>query len=430
MINQVCYRGLDQPESWTLSAYQKLGGYQVWQAILAGNVAASELLDNIKASSLRGRGGAGFLTGIKLGFMQRDAEGQKYLVCNSDEGEPGTCKDGLILRENPHQLLEGMLIAAWLIGADTIYNYMRGEFIEQYDRMSQAVHEATLAGLMGQGAKSNVGMIDCHQILGAGSYIVGEETAMLESLEGKRAYPRFKPPFPAQKGLYGCPTTVSNTETLASIPVIAAEGGSAFSQRAKTEGGVKIFCISGHVKKPCVIEVPLGLTFEDLLNYAGGMRSSAKVKAVIPGGSSMKVLTAAEVKGLRFDYESLAKAGSALGTGALIVMDEHTCMVDALTNIMHFYDEESCGQCTPCREGSGWVYRSLKKIQNGEYVDLDQLLEVNRMIEGRTICAFGEAFTWPVTSFITKFRDEFEYYMEHGRSKVATAENGMMWGNS
>ncbi|MGC6404284.1 MAG: NADH-quinone oxidoreductase subunit NuoF [Candidatus Comchoanobacterales bacterium] len=428
MINQVCYRGIDQPEPWTLASYQKLGGYQVWQKILSGQLNHDDCLEQVKTSQLRGRGGAGFLTGIKLGFMQRSKPGQKYLVCNSDEGEPGTCKDGLILQDNPHQVLEGMLIAAWLIGADVIYNYMRGEFLIQYERMEAAVREATEAGFLGQKGQSNGSQFICHQILGAGAYIVGEETAMLESLEGKRAYPRFKPPFPAQHGLYGCPTTVSNTETLASLPVILATSGQAFSSQAKTEGGTKIFCLSGHVKTPCVVEVPLGLTFEALLNYAGGMRSDAKVKAVIPGGSSMKVLTGEEVKGLVFDYDSLQKAGSALGTGAIIVMDEHTCMVDALLNIMHFYDEESCGQCTPCREGSGWVYRSLKQIKAGKYVDLDALIKINQQVEGRTICAFGEAFTWPVTSFITKFRSEFEYFMKHGTSQVKTAHLGMSWG--
>lgn len=417
----VCLQTLDQAEPWSLAAYQAKGGWQIWPRVIKGELSRAEIIEQLKISGLRGRGGAGFPTGLKLSFVDAESPGQKYLVCNSDEGEPGTCKDREILRMNPHQLLEGMAIAAYVMGATVGYNYLRGEFAEPFERCEQALAEAIDAGFLGENIQGGGVDMLLHNVLGAGAYIVGEETAMLESLEGKRAMPRFKPPFPAQAGLYGKPTTVNNTETLASIPLILAKGGQWFADLGcKNSGGTKLFSVSGHVAKPGVYEIPLGMPFKDLLAQAGGMREGRQLKAVIPGGTSMRVMPADVVMAANCDYDGLTEAGSAVGSGGMIVMDDTTCMVDTLACMMHFYQHESCGQCTPCREGSGWVYRILKKIlnQQAELADIDRLFDVAKNIEGRTICAFGEAISWPVTSFVEHFRDEFEYFIEHGQSMV------------
>ena len=425
MSNQICFltREFDQP--WTLESYLKVGGYQAWERILKDKVAPEDVIQEVKTANLRGRGGAGFPAGVKWSFMPRNAPGQKYLVCNSDESEPGTCKDRDILRFNPHALVEGMAIAAYSMGATVGYNYMRGEFMDEpYQRFCQAVREAYDKGWLGKDILGSGVDFDLHPTLGAGAYICGEETALLESLEGKKGQPRFKPPFPASFGLYGRPTTINNTETLASVPVILRQGGQWFADLGvQGSGGEKLFSVSGHVERPGNFEVPLGTPFKDLLAMAGGVWQGRELKAVIPGGSSVPVVPGDVMLGLNMDYDSISKGGSMLGSGAVIVMDETTDMVKALQRISRFYFAESCGQCTPCREGTGWLYRVLTRIVEGRGrpEDLERLDEVAAKIEGRTICALGDAAAMPVRSFVKHFRHEFQYYIEHGRSAVAAA---------
>ena len=423
MANEVCFRNLHLPEPWSLTTYLGTGGYAAWKKILAEKTAPDEIISQVKKSALRGRGGAGFPTGLKWSFMSRGMPGQKYIVCNSDESEPGTFKDRDIMRYNPHQVIEGMAIAGYTIGATVGYNYMRGEFWEPYERMEQAVREAREAGLLGGNILGSGVDFDMNNHLGAGAYICGEETGLLESLEGKKGFPRFKPPFPASYGLYGRPTIVNNTETLASVPLIMTHGGEWFLKLGKpNNGGPKIFSVSGHVNKPGNYEVPMGTPFAKLLEIAGGVRNGHKLKAVIPGGSSVPVLPAEIIMNTDMDYDSLSKAGSMLGAGSVIVMDDSTCMVNALARIAHFYYEESCGQCTPCREGTGWLSRVIHRIEHGEgrEQDLDLLVDMANKIEGRTICALGDAAAMPVVSFIKHFRAEFEYHIEHGHCMVGT----------
>ena len=425
-INNVCLRTMGLPNSHSLATYESLGGYQVWRDIVKNKPDPMEIISEMKASGLRGRGGAGFLTGLKWSFMPQKEKQKKYLICNSDEGEPGTCKDTLILLHNPHQLIEGMAITAYVLGIEDSYNYLRGEYMLQYDRCEQALQEAEAAGLIGENILSSGINFKMFNILGAGSYIVGEETAMIESLEGKRAMPRFKPPFPANFGLYGMPTTVNNTETLASVPLILERGAEWFkSIGTEKSGGTKIFCISGHVKKPGTFEVPLGTPFKKLLDLCGGMRENRSCKAVIPGGSSMKIIPGEQMLKVNMDYESIADLGSGLGSGGVIVMDETTCMVAALANILHFYEDESCGQCTPCREGTGWVTKIVTDILHGKGTpgDLEKLVSIASNVEGRTICAFGEAFSWPILSFIEHFKHEFDYFISHGHSMVTGSKS-------
>ncbi|MEZ5479188.1 MAG: NADH-quinone oxidoreductase subunit NuoF [Thiolinea sp.] len=427
MTNQVCFITRQfGDQSHTLENYLKVGGYQAWRQILEEKTSTEDIIDELKESGLRGRGGAGFPTGLKWSFMPAQMPGQKYIVCNSDESEPGTCKDRDILRYNPHALVEGMAIAGYAIGASVGYNYMRGEFMDEpFLRFEQAVREAYEAGYLGKDILGSGVDFDLHGTLGAGAYICGEETALLESLEGKKGQPRFKPPFPASFGLYGRPTTINNTETLSSIPVIMRNGGEWFaSLGVKNAGGEKLFSISGHVNKPGNYEIPLGTPFSELLELAGGVRNGHRLKAVIPGGSSVPVLPGEAMMELTMDYDTIMKAGSFLGSGAVIVMDETTDMVKVLQRISRFYFSESCGQCTPCREGTGWLYRMLTRIVNGQGrpEDIERLETVAHKIEGRTICALGEASAMPVWSFIRHFRAEFEHYIEHGRSLVqATA---------
>ncbi|HEY8554092.1 MAG TPA: NADH-quinone oxidoreductase subunit NuoF [Burkholderiales bacterium] len=405
---------LEKP--WTLASYRSVGGYEMWEKVLRERPDPTSIVEEIKAAALRGRGGAGFPTGVKWSFMNPKAPGQKYLVCNSDEGEPGTFKDRDILRFNPHAVIEGMAIAGYAMGATVGYNYMRGEFIEPYNRFEAALKEAYAEGLLGKNIRGSGIDFDLYSLLGAGAYICGEETALLESIEGKRGLPRYKPPFPAHFGLFGRPTTINNTETLASVPYILRHGARHFLELGKpNNGGMKIFSVSGHVNRPGNYEVPLGTPFAELLKLAGGVRNGHRVKAVIPGGSSAKVLPGRIMMELAMDYDSIAKAGSMLGSGAVIVMDETTCMVRALQRISHFYYEESCGQCTPCREGTGWLARVIDRIEagRGRPEDLDLLDDVASRIEGRTICAFGEAAAWPVRSFVQHFREEFQYHVDH-----------------
>ena len=421
MANEVCFRTLHLDKPWTLENYYSVGGYEVLKKILKEKTSPDDLIEELKTSALRGRGGAGFPTGLKWSFMPRNAPTQKYIICNSDEGEPGTCKDRDILRYNPHQLIEGMLIAGYCIGASAGYNYIRGEFWEPYERFEAALEEARAAGLLGENILGSDFSFELHAHLGAGAYICGEETALLESIEGKKGQPRFKPPFPAGFGLYGKPTTINNTETLASVPVILQNGGKWFLELGRpNNGGVKLFCVSGHVNKPGNFEVPLGTSFADLLEMAGGVRNGHQLKAVIPGGSSVPVMPAEIMMQTDMDYDSLAKAGTMLGAGSVIVMDETTCMVNTLARLSHFYYEESCGQCTPCREGTGWLARVLHRIEHGQGrpEDLDLLDNVADRISGRTICALGDAAAMPVKSFLKHFREEFEYHIEHGKCMV------------
>jgi NADH-quinone oxidoreductase subunit F len=421
-INQVCYRTLTLENPQSLKTYKSIGGYKVLEKILKNKTPAQEIISELKLSNLRGRGGAGFPTGLKWSFLNPNTPGQKYVVCNSDEGEPGTCKDRDIMRYNPHQLIEGMIIAGYVMGATVGYNYIRGEFYEPYDAVEKAIEEAYEAGYLGKNILNSGVDFDLYQHSGAGAYICGEETALLNSIEGKKGMPRFKPPFPANFGLYGRPTTVNNTETFASVPLILEKGGQWFLDLGKpNNGGTKCFCISGHVQKPLNVEVPLGTPFKTLLEMAGGLLPGRQLKAVIPGGTSMPVVPGDVMMKLDMDYDSLQGVGSGLGSGAVIVMDDSTCMVDALCRIAEFYDHESCGQCTPCREGTGWMVKLLHRILAGEgqMSDLTQLVNVANNIEGRTICAFGEAAAWPVQSFVKHFYHEFEHFIIHKRSIVA-----------
>ena len=402
-------QGLDMP--WTLASYRERGGYEAWEEVLRKQTPREEIIEIIKSSGLRGRGGAGFPTGLKLSFMPRDAAGQKYIVCNSDESEPGTFKDRDLLRFNPHQVIEGMALAGYAIGATVGFNYIRGEYHEPWQRFESALDEAREAGLLGNDLLGSGIEFELHSQRGAGAYICGEETALLESLEGKKGQPRFKPPFPAQVGAFGRPTTINNTETLASIPPIIRNGPDWFAKiGVENSGGTKIYSVSGHVNRPGNYEVPMGIPFRDLLTLAGGMQDGRTLKAVIPGGSSVPVVPADAIMECTMDYEGLTNVGSALGAGSVIVMDETTCMVEVLERISYFYFAESCGQCTPCREGTGWLYRIIKRIRSGEgtYQDLDRLKSVADRIEGRTICALGDAAAWPVQSFLKHFRHEFE----------------------
>ena len=416
--NEMCFATLEHPEPWSLKAYESVGGYRVWKQILAKPPPRRDLVEQIKSSGLRGRGGAGFPTGVKWGFMP-DCD-ESYLVCNADESEPGTCKDRDILRFNPHALIEGMAIACYAIGAKAGYAYLREEFgDEPYRRFREALREAYGSGMLGPNLEGNGVTVYLHDTLGAGAYICGEETALLESLEGKKGFPRFKPPFPANYGLWGRPTTVNNVETLALVPGILRQDDG-WQVGTEKSPGTKCFSVSGHVSRPGNHELPLGIPFADLLELCGGVWKNRELKAVIPGGSSVPVLPAGIMMETDMDFESVAEAGSLLGSGAVIVMDETTDMVRMLQRISRFYFQESCGQCTPCREGTGWLYRVLTRIVEGrgEEQDLEILEKVPGRIEGHTICALGDAAAWPVQSFLHHFRDEFEYYIRHGKSPV------------
>ena len=420
-MNEVCFKNLDKKNPASFATYESTGGYKVWRKILNGELTPEDILAELKTSGLRGRGGAGFPTGLKWSFMPRNQEGQKYVVCNSDEGEPGTCHDRDILRYNPHSVIEGMAIAGFVMNATVGYNYIRGEFMEPYYRFEEALKDAYDAGLLGKSIQGSTVSFDLYTHLGAGAYICGEETALLESLEGKKGQPRFKPPFPANVGLYGKPTTINNTETFANVPEILTRGGQWFADLGvENSGGTKCFSVTGNVKNPANFEVPMGTPFSKLLELAGGLKEGRTLKAVIPGGSSTPLLSADTAMNMTMDYDSIANAGSMLGAGSVIIMDDTTCMVKTLTRLAHFYYDESCGQCTPCREGTGWLYRVLQRILdgNGKNEDLDLLVSVGEKISGNTICALGDAAATPVESFIRHFRHEFEYYIKHGRSIV------------
>ena len=417
-LDQVCLRTRELNNPAALKTYEDLGGYQQLKRVLSGKIAAADVIAALKASGLRGRGGAGFPTGLKWSFVSRDIPGQKYIICNADESEPGTCKDREIIRLNPHQMIEGMAIACYVLQASVGYVYFRGEFYDFFNICEAALKEAYDAGYLGKNVFKSGVDIDLYNARSGGAYICGEETALMNALEGKRGNPRFKPPFPASFGLYGRPTTINNVETFASVPLILEKEPAWFaSMGVEKSGGTKIFSVSGHVNKPGNYEVPLGMPFPELLELAGGMLNGAKLKAVIPGGSSAPVLPADIIMKTNMDFEALAQAGSMLGSGGVIVMDQSTSMVKVLQRISRFYMHESCGQCTPCREGTGWVYRLIEKIAEGKGTlhDLDLLGKVAKNIEGRTICAFGEAAAWPVAGMLKHFYHEFADYVKHNR---------------
>ncbi|WP_174875932.1 NADH-quinone oxidoreductase subunit NuoF [Vogesella oryzae] len=422
-VKGVIFEGVDTtaPDCWHIDAYMARGGYQALKKILDNKMPQEDVIAEVKNSGLRGRGGAGFPTGLKWSFMPRSFPGDKYVVCNTDEGEPGTFKDRDILLYNPHALIEGMIIAGYAMGCKAGYNYIHGEIFEAYELFEAALDEARKAGFLGQNILGTDFSFDLFAHHGYGAYICGEETALLESLEGKKGQPRFKPPFPASFGLYGKPTTINNTESFASVPFIIRDGGQKFLEAGKpNNGGTKLFSISGHVNRPGNYEIPLGTPFATLLEMAGGMKDGKKLKAVIPGGSSAPVLPGEVMMELTMDYDSIAKAGSMLGSGAVIVMNEDVCMVKALERLAYFYHEESCGQCTPCREGTGWLYKVIHRIANGEgrEGDLELLESVGNNMAGRTICALADAAVFPVRSFTKHFRHEFEHLIEHKKSLV------------
>ena len=410
--------------NWGLKDYEARGGYQALRKILGKTEGGStenlvgmtpdQVIAEVKAGGLRGRGGAGFPTGLKWSFMPRQFPGQKYLVCNSDEGEPGTCKDRDIMQYNPHSVIEGMAIAAYAMGISVGYNYIHGEIFATYLRFEEALEEARAAGLLGDSILGSSFSFQLHASHGFGAYICGEETALLESLEGKKGQPRFKPPFPASFGLYGKPTTINNTETFAAVPWIIRNSGQAYLECGKpNNGGTKIYSVSGDVEWPGNYEVPMGTSFATLLELAGGVKGAAQgrtLKAVIPGGSSSPVLPASIMMDCTMDYDSIAKACSMLGSGAVIVMDDTRCMVASLKRLSYFYMHESCGQCTPCREGTGWLWRVVDRIHagHGKSTDMDLLNSVADNIQGRTICALGDASAMPVRAMIKHFRSEFE----------------------
>jgi NADH-quinone oxidoreductase subunit F len=422
-LNPQIMAGLDG-KNWRLKDYEARGGYQAIRKILAAGDAGmtpDQVVAEVKTSGLRGRGGAGFPTGLKWSFMPRQFPGQKYLVCNSDEGEPGTCKDRDILAFNPHIVIEGMIIAAYAMGISVGYNYIHGEIFEIYERFEEALEEARAAGYLGDNILGSSYSFQLHGFHGFGAYICGEETALLESLEGKKGQPRFKPPFPASFGIYGKPTTINNTETFAAVPWIIRNGGDAYLACGKpNNGGTKIYSVVGDVNKPGNYEIPMGTPFSTLLELAGGVRTGRKLKAVIPGGSSAPVLPASIMMELTMDYDSIAKAGSMLGSGAVIVMDDSRCMVESLLRLSYFYQHESCGQCTPCREGTGWLWRMVDRIEHGhgKMEDIELLNSVADNIQGRTICALGDAAAMPVRAMIKHFRSEFVHHVEHKTCQV------------
>jgi len=419
--HQVVYTTLHFDKPWSYENYLKTGGYSALRRIIEEKIPPADVVEMVKQSGLRGRGGAGFPTGLKWSFMPK-GDMQKYILCNSDESEPGTAKDRDILRFNPHAVIEGMAIACYATGSTVAYNYLRGEFHhEPFEHLEEATAEAYANGWLGKNLLGSGIDIDIYNALGAGAYICGEETALMESLEGKKGQPRYKPPFPANFGLYGKPSTINNTETYASVPAIIRNGPEWFQGLSLTKnGGPKIFSVSGCVQKGGNFEVPLGTTFDELLEMAGGLKPGRTLKGAVPGGVSMPVLKADELKGLQMDYDTLRALGTGLGSGAIVVLDDSVCCVKFACRISQFFHKESCGQCTPCREGTGWMHRVLERIVAGKATmeDLHQLKTVAGQIEGHTICAFGEAAAWPIQGFLRQFWDEFEYYIVNGHSMV------------
>ena len=398
-------------ETYTLKGAQKRGDWNNTKSLIKKG--RDWIIDEMKKSELRGRGGAGFPTGLKWSFMPKDPALNNYLVVNADESEPGTCKDRDMIRNEPHKLIEGCLLASFAMNAHTCYIYIRGEYFNEAVVLQNAIDEAYEAGLVGKNAAKSGWDFDIYLHRGAGAYICGEETALLESLEGKKGFPRLKPPFPANKGLYGAPTTVNNVETIAVVPTILRRGGDWFSSFGrKKHTGTKVFCISGHVNNPCNIEEEMGIPLRELIEkHAGGVIGGwDNLKAVIPGGSSVPLIPKDICDGVLMDFDSLTEVKSGLGTAAVIVMDKSTDLVKAISKLSHFYKHESCGQCTPCREGTGWLWRMMEKIGEGNATssDIDKLLDVTKQIEGHTICALGDAAAWPIQGLFRHFREEIE----------------------
>ncbi len=404
-----------EPNSFTLDFYLQHEGYDGLRKALA--MKPEEVIDLVKASGLRGRGGAGFPTGMKWQFVDKKSPNPKYIACNADESEPGTFKDHLLMERNPHLLIEGCAIGCYAIGAKIAYIYIRGEFFHVQQVLERAIDEAYARGFLGKNVLGSGFDCDVYVHRGAGAYEAGEETALLESLEGKRAQPRNKPPFPAVVGLYGCPTAVNNVETLANVPIILMKGAEWYSKLGpEKNGGPKLFCISGHVKRPGVYEAPMTVTLGELINErAGGVRDGRTLKAVIPGGSSVPILLPTQLD-TQASFDGVQKAGSLLGSAGIIVLDDTTCMVWLAENLLHFYRHESCGKCTPCREGTDWLYKILRKIERGagQMSDLDLLTSVANNIAGKTLCAFGDAAVTPVLTTLKHFRHEYEAHIKEG----------------
>ena len=402
----------------SLGDYERAGGYQALRKVL-GTLAPAELTEMVKKSGLRGRGGAGFPTGVKWSFIPKDHPGPRYLVCNADESEPGTFKDRQLMERDPHQMIEGMILAAYAIGVRTAYIYIRGEFVLGAKVLERALADAYRAAYLGANILGKGFALDIYLHRGAGAYICGEETALLESLEGKRGLPRVKPPFPATHGLFQKPTVVNNVETLANLPHIVNRGPEWFASTGNPPKGTgtRVFCLSGHVKRPGNYEVPMGITFREMIfELAGGMRGDKPLKAFIPGGASAAFFTPQHLD-VKMDFESVAQAGSMLGSGGVTVMEEGTCMVWAAENLLHFFNHESCGKCTPCREGSAWLLQILRRIDHGKgkMEDLDTLARLCPNIAGRTVCAFGDAEIAPILSTLQYFREEYEAHIREQR---------------
>ncbi|HKW31878.1 MAG TPA: NADH-quinone oxidoreductase subunit NuoF [Candidatus Acidoferrum sp.] len=409
-------------DSHKLDVYVMQGGYKALEKALK-EMTPESIIEEVKKSNLRGRGGAGFPTGMKWSFVPKDSPKEKYVICNADESEPGTCKDRPLMEMDPHQLIEGMVIAGRAINSHQGFIYIRGEYRYVLDIADAAIAEAYTAGYLGKNILGTGFDFDLLIHTGAGAYECGEESALMESLEGKRGYPRIKPPFPAVVGLYGCPTIINNVETLSAVPSIIGEGGEAYANRGTPKnGGTRMLCIAGHVKKPGIYEVPLGMNMKKFIyEVAGGIAEGKKLKAVIPGGSSCPLLTADEVD-IPMDYDSLAKAGSMLGSGGMVVMDEDTCMVDMARRIMHFYAHESCGWCIPCREGTAWLRKTLERFHAGlgREEDIDLIADLAKNMLGRTFCPLGDAAAMPTISIMKKWRGEFEDHLK-GRCPYKSA---------
>jgi NADH-quinone oxidoreductase subunit F len=407
----------------TLKGAQKRGHWDGTAGIIKKG--REWIIDNMKASGLRGRGGAGFPTGLKWSFMPKESDGRpSYLVVNADESEPGTCKDREIMRHDPNTLIEGCLMASFAMNANACYIYIRGEYIREKEALQAAIDECYAAGMVGKNACKSGWDFEIYLVHGAGAYICGEETALLESLEGKKGMPRMKPPFPAGAGLYGCPTTVNNVESIAVVPTILRRGPEWFAGMGRpNNAGTKLFAISGHVNNPCVVEESMSIPFEELIEkHCGGIRGGwDNLKAVIPGGSSVPMVTGANMRDAIMDFDALKEKGSSLGTAAVIVMDNSTDVIKAIWRLSKFYKHESCGQCTPCREGTGWMMRVMDRLVKGDAdpSEIDMLLDVTKQVEGHTICALGDAAAWPIQGLIKNFRGEIEDRIAHKRGPVA-----------
>lgn len=420
-MEKVLLRNIEVQDSHTLAVYRSRGGYRALEKVLR-EMSPERLTEEVKASGLRGRGGAGFPTAMKWGFVPKDSPKPKYVICNADESEPGTFKDRLLIEKDPHAVIEGTIIAAYAISSHTAFIYIRGELSFGSQVLQKAIEEATQAGYLGKNILASGYDLDLILHRGAGAYICGEETGLLSSLEGGRGWPKVKPPFPATHGLFGCPTVVNNVETLATLPWIVDQGAAKFATMGTQKSkGTKLFSVSGHIRKPGVYEVEMGYPLRRFLEEdCGGVPNGRKLKGVIPGGASMPVLRGDEIESVRMDYESMQAAGTLLGSGGVIVMDDSTCMVKAAWNIARFFAHESCGQCTPCREGCHWMEKIFWRIENGQgrKEDLDIVLSVSENIMGNTICPFGDAAAMPAAAFIKKYREEFEGHIAHKKCTV------------